>query len=126
MGIEQAVKADICEQFPDLRADVRLLPYIQLHEFEALLFSHPAAFADAINQPRLATEFQKIRDRYVTPEEINDSFDTAPSKRVVRICPVYRKVLSGTLAAQAVGIERMRSECPHFRGWIDQLQVLGS
>jgi hypothetical protein len=47
--IEQAIKADICAMIPGFRPDVRLLPYIQLHEYEGLLFSHPAAFAKAIN-----------------------------------------------------------------------------
>ena len=52
--IEQAVKRDIIAQAPDLRPDVRFLPYLQLHEYEGLLFSDPAAFARGINQSKLA------------------------------------------------------------------------
>jgi hypothetical protein len=34
----------------------RLLPYIQLHEFEALLFSDPSAFLEAFPDDRTATD----------------------------------------------------------------------
>lgn len=37
--LEQAIKAEICELVPDMRPDIRFLPYIQLHEYEGLLFS---------------------------------------------------------------------------------------
>jgi hypothetical protein len=126
LRIEQAVKADIVAEIPDLRPDVRFLPYIQLHEYEGLLFSEPAAFASGIAQPHLTPQFQTIRNAFATPEDINDNPNTAPSKQVLRIYPAYRKVLDGTLAAQSVGIERMRQECPHFRQWIEHLELLGS
>lgn len=125
LRIEQAVKADIAAELPDLRPDVRLLPYLQLHEYEGLLFSDPAAFAAGIRQPHLTQQFQRIRDAFHTPEDIDDDPNTAPSKRVLGAYPGYRKVLDGTLAAQAVGIGRMRQECPHFREWFEHLQALG-
>lgn len=125
LRIEQAVKADIVAELPDLRPDVRFLPYLQLHEYEGLLFSDPAAFASGIGQPYLTQQFQRIRNSFDTPEDIDDDPNTAPSKRVLGAYPAYRKVLDGTLAAQAVGIERMRQECPHFRQWFEQLQALG-
>ena len=122
--IEQAVKADIVAEIPGLRADIRFLPYLQLHEYEGLLFSNPAAFASGIGQNHLAVQFQTIRSAFTTPEDINDDPNTAPSKRVLNAYPSYQKVLDGMLAAQAVGIERMRQECPHFRAWIEQLEAL--
>ena len=122
--IEQAVKADIVAEVPDLRPDIRFLPYLQLHEYESLLFSNPAAFASAIGQHHLAAQFQTIRSAFTTPEDINDDPNTAPSKRVLTAYPSYQKVLDGTLAAQTVGIERMRQECPHFRSWVEQLEAL--
>jgi hypothetical protein len=122
--IERAVKEDIVGELLDLRPDIRFLPYVQLHEYEGLLFSDPAAFAAGIRQAHLAQQFQIIRTEFDTPEDINDDPNTAPSKRVLRAYPAYRKPLDGTLAAQAVGIERMRQECPHFRGWLEQLEGL--
>ena len=124
--IEQAVKQDIIAQAPDLRADVRFLPYLQLHEYEGLLFSNPAAFARGINQSNLARRFQSIREGFPTPEDIDDSPHTAPSKRVLQLCPSYRKVLNGTQAAIAVGVDTMRRECPHFRNWLERLEQLGA
>jgi hypothetical protein len=115
--IEQAVKADIVAQLPEIRADVRFLPYLQLHEYEGLLFSDPVAFARGIYAPNLAVSFQHVRNEFPTPEDINDGPDTAPSKRVIRLSPGYRKPLHGTLAALEVGVDRMRQECPHFREW---------
>ena len=122
--VERAVKADIVAQVPHLRPDVRFVPYLQLHEYEGLLFSDPAAFAAGIGQRHLAQAFESIRAGFATPEDINDDPHTAPSKRVLDAYPAYRKVPDGTLAAQAVGIEKMLQECPHFRDWIERLGTL--
>lgn len=122
--IEQSVKTDICELIPDFRPDIRFFPYIQLHEFEGLLFGNPHAFATAMSQPHLSREFQRVREGFPTPEDIDDGPDTAPSKRVLQACRSYRKVLHGTIAAGAVGIEAMRRECPHFGSWIEHLEEL--
>jgi len=124
--IEQAVKQDIIAQAPDVRPDVRFLPYLQLHEYEGLLFSDPAAFARGINQSDLASQFQSIREGFPTPEDIDDSPNAALSKRVLHLCPSYRKVLNGTQAAMAVGVDTMRTECPHFRDWLQRLEQLGA
>jgi len=118
------VKEDICEELPDLRADLRFIPYLQLHEYEAILFSDPAAFAAGINHPSLEGHFQRIRNEFDSPEDINNAPDTSPSKRVIAACPSYRKVIEGTRAAAAVGIPKMRQECPHFREWINLLEAL--
>jgi hypothetical protein len=122
--VEQAVKDNICEEIPDLRADRRFIPYLQLHEYEAILFSDPAAFATGINHPNLQRQFQRIRDEVESPEDINNDPETAPSKRVLAACPNYRKVIEGTQAAAAVGIPIMREECQHFREWIESLEQL--
>jgi len=125
MHLEEAVRRDIYRQIPDLRPDVRFLPYLQLHEFEGLLFSDPPAFAASLRQPHLAQRFQAVRDEFETPEDINNDPETCPSQRVIAAYPSYRKVLEGTLAARVIGIEAMRRECPHFRDWLGQLQALG-
>jgi hypothetical protein len=122
--IEQAVKDDICRKIPSFRPDVRLIPYLSLHEYESLLFSDPDAFAQSIGQPHAAYRFHQVRDDFPTPEDINNDPETAPSKRVADIYSAYRKVIEGTLAARAVGIRRMREECAHFRGWLQRLEAL--
>jgi hypothetical protein len=124
--IEQAVKADIVAEFPDLRADVRFVPYVQLHEYEGLLFSDPQAFASGIGQDHLAASFHAIRRAFATPEDINDDANAAPSKRVRKAYPAYTKPIDGLRGARAVGIGKMREECPHFREWVEQLEALGA
>lgn len=124
--IERAVEQDIIARAPDLRADIRFIAYLQLHEFEGLLFSDPVAFARGINQPNLSHQFQSIRAGFPTPEDIDDSPTSAPSKRVLQLCPSYSKVLNGTQAAATVGIDAMRRECPHFRDWLGRLEQLGA
>jgi hypothetical protein len=59
--IERDVKDDICGRIPDFRPDVRLIPYLSLHEYEGLLFSDPDALAQALTQPNLAHRFHQIR-----------------------------------------------------------------
>lgn len=85
-----------------------------MHEFEALLFSDCAAFGRGIGRPDLGGDFQEIRDAFENPEEIDDSPQTAPSKRVERLVRGYEKPLLGTLAALEIGLATMRRECPHF------------
>lgn len=123
--VEQAVKWDICKELPDdLRPDLRFILYLQLHEYEALLFSDPAAFAAGINHPQLERHFQRIRDEFESPEDINDDPERAPSKRVIAACPSYKKTIEGTQAAAAVGIPSMRTHCQHFREWLETLEAL--
>jgi uncharacterized protein DUF4276 len=124
--IEEAMKADIVGTIPELRPDLRFLPYMQLHEYEGLLFSDPIAFAAGIGHPHLSPQLQQVRDSFATPEDINDDPNTAPSKRVLSAYPAYRKVLDGTLAAQSVGVAKIRQECAHFRSWIERLEALGA
>ncbi len=122
--IEKAVKDDICEDVPELRPDLRFIPDLQLHEYESLLFSDPIAFANGINQPNFAASFQDIRNSFDSPEDINNDPTTAPSKRVLSVCPSYSKVIEGTQAAMAIGILQMREQCQHFRDWISELEGL--
>lgn len=102
----------------------RFVPFVMFHEFEALLFSDCGAFAAAIGRPVLTTDFQRIRDQFSSPEEINDSKKTAPSKRVSALVRGYSKPRMGLLAADAIGLDAMRLQCPHFESWLDQLERL--
>ncbi len=51
----------------------RFLPYVQMYEFEGLLFSDPAKLAQGLGEADLEADFAKIRAGFPTPEEINDS-----------------------------------------------------
>ena len=105
---------------------MRFIPYLQLHEFEGLLFSDPAAFARGVGRLDLSDAFRAIRQVFATPEDINNDRRTAPSKRIEVAYPAYQKVTGGTLAAQAVGLPAMRRECPRFGRWVDRLVALAA
>ncbi len=68
--------------------------------------------------------FQEIRDQFRTPEEINDSPATAPSKRVEALVEGYQKPLLGVLAVLEIGLSRIREVCPHFDGWLKHHESL--
>ena len=128
------LKADFVERA--IREDMRgedaaenLIPYVMLHEFEAILFSDCEKFAAAIDLPQLTSAFQEIRDQFPTPEDIDDSPEGAPSERIGElIAPidVYRKPLVGLGGAMAIGLDAIRAECPHFAKWMDSLEAIPS
>ena len=98
----------------------RFIPYIQLHEFEALLFSSDVGF-NGLFTLKEADELSKIVEGYPNPEEINSSPEGAPSKRILAIVPTYDKVLHGDLIAGAIGIGTILERCPRFRAWVEHL-----
>ena len=127
-----AEKAAVVER--ELRDDVaaalgggpdRFIPFVVMHEYEGLLFSDPQMFARSVGRSDLAGGIQAIRDGFASPEEINDSSETAPSKRVERLIPGYQKPLMGVQAALAIGLDIIRRECPHFDGWVSRLEEEG-
>lgn len=103
----------------------RFIPYVQMYEFEALLFSDPAGLARGIDQLDLATALQKVRSAFITPEEINNSPTTAPSKRIEKLYPAYEKPIHGSLSAIEIGLKTIRRECHRFDAWLSCLEGLG-
>lgn len=102
----------------------RFLPYIQPHEFEALLFSDTSHFAR--EQPEWeqpAEELAAARRGAASPEHINDGEDTHPSARLKQL-PGYRKVRHGPALAERIGLDCMRRECAHFGNWLTRLESL--
>jgi len=122
--IEKAMRDDVHSEVGD-DVILRFVPYVQMHEFEALLFSETSALPEVMRNERSKEQLDAIRVEFATPEEINDSPVTAPSKRIEGIYPFYRKPLHGVLAAKRITIEVMIDECPHFKEWIETLGMLG-
>jgi hypothetical protein len=102
----------------------RFIPYVQMYEFEGLLFSHPERFAQGINQTDLGDSLQKIRDAFDSPEAINNSRATAPSKRICKLYSGYEKPIHGSLAAIEIGLDIIRQECGRFDEWLKRLEAL--
>ncbi len=120
--IESAMLDEITREESSARS--RFVPYVVMHDFEALLFSDCGAYAEAIGAPHLGASLQAIRDSFGNPEEINDSPDIHPAQRVLDLWPTYEKVLHGERAAQRVGLDQMRAECPHFGGWLERVEAV--
>ncbi len=122
LAVEGALLADIRDEMGAGFETRRFLPYVVMHEFEGLLFSDTTRFAQGIGRADLVPALAAIREQFASPEEINDSPQTAPSKRVVELVPGYEKPLMGTLAVLEIGLEAIRRECPLFRAWIERLE----
>jgi len=125
-ALEVALSQEVSRDIPTLRPDVRFIPYLQVYEFEALLFSNPTLLAGAMSREDLALKMEQIRAAFPTPEDINDGPETAPSKRLLKLEPRYEKVITGTVAAERMGIHTICQHCPRFRAWFERLAALGS
>lgn len=104
----------------------RFIPYVQLHEFEGLLFSDLEVFDRNFEKNEFA-DYDYLEQTVRTnpnPEMINDNNETAPSKRLSRSIRGYDKVIYGSLLAQEIGISKMRSKCPRFNAWITKLELV--
>lgn len=118
--LEKAMKIDLGSQ--------RVLPYIQLHEFEAYLFSDVTSIsAHFFEVCGLKEKLEVVRSSFLSPEHINSDPDLAPSKRLIDCVPGYGylKASSGPIIAGRIGIDTIRRECPHFDSWIKQLLAVG-
>lgn len=100
------------------------IPYLMVHEFEALLFTKPETFAYWSDKCEIVAELGKIAQQQLTPEDINDDPATAPSKRILALMPEYEKTFHGPLIACDIGLDAMRSACPHFHAWLQKLDAL--
>ena len=76
-------------------------------------------------RPDVAEEaLSKVKASFETPEHIDDGEQTAPSKRLASLFPGYNKVLFGTRIIRDIGLQTVRSECPHFDKWLTRLEQL--
>jgi hypothetical protein len=116
--LENAMKASINQN--------RFIPYIQLHEFEGLLFNNIDIFDQNFNPSELNTrqELVNILNSCPNPELINDSPVTAPSKRLERIILGYSKIIFGSILAECIGLNNIRQKSPRFHNWIDILEKI--
>jgi hypothetical protein len=113
------------KKFQEDIAHRKFMPYLALHEFEAMLFAAPDKIAQTFPEARIEPEVRSIREQFASPEEIDNDPTTAPSKRLERLLPFYQKPLHGPLVLLDIGIEQIRTECRHFNEWLTRLEGLG-
>ena len=119
-ALENALEAEFSEP--------RFLPYIQLHEFEALLYCDLAQLQQRISDSDAGIEALRREIGILQPEDIDEGPETAPSKRIIRHVPIYErnKIRVGAPAAAAIGLTTLRTKCHHFGDWLSRLEALGT
>lgn len=114
--LENALKEDVGGDM--------FIPYIQLHEFEALLLADPRQLDwEYLEHDK---PIQKLIDMMNgrNPELINDGPETAPSKRILHEIPEYKKATAGPAVAAHIGLAKLRKQCRHFNEWLTCLEQL--
>jgi len=114
--LESAMKSDI--------NDPRFIPYIQLHEFEALILADPQQLDSEYLEHDRSIDNLKTLVAGKNPELINDGPTTAPSKRILAEIPEYSKVTAGVSVAAKIGLQTLRQRCQHFHDWLTALEQL--
>lgn len=115
-SLEQAMAANINHP--------RFIPYIQLHEFEGLLFASKEGFEflPDLNPASLNSLLLAVNEKE-NPEELNDGELTAPSKRLEKLIPGFdkNKPFYGGLLAEVNTIQAILERCVRFNAWVESL-----
>jgi Domain of unknown function (DUF4276) len=120
--INDATRAEVNAFCGQQQSDRRFIPFMAMHEFEALLFSDSAILAKAldINEEIVTNVLKQCGE----PEAINNSAQTAPSKRLDAWSKngSFAKTTLGIAIASKIGIVQMRKKCPLFNAWIAEFE----
>lgn len=117
--VEDAFAVDIKQR--------KFIPYIQLHEFESLLYSDISGFAEEyFDDLQKVQEINKIIQEFPNPEEINNSVEAAPSQRIKKIFGEhqFKKTSNGINIVKTIGLETLLAKCKHFKEWYLKLESI--
>lgn len=120
--INRATKAQVGELFSGHDPDRRFIPYVAMHEFEALLFSDPQKLSEQLHVPK--AKIDEILAECGEPEHIDNSPETAPSKRLEKLSDRFKKTSTGIAVAKAIGLKKIRERCPIFNNWLTTIENL--
>ena len=120
--INNATHKAVNEKLLSYRSDIRFIPNIAVHEFETLLFSDSEILASQLYVKQ--STIDKILTKFGEPEKINNSPETAPSKRLEKLYDRYKKTNTGINIARAIGIDKMREQSPLFDNWLIRIEKL--
>jgi hypothetical protein len=98
------------------------VPYLSLHEFEALLLTDREVLEDRFGP--LPEKLTRALSLVSSPEEIDEGKTTHPSARLAELSPRFKKTVDGPLLARKIGITTLKQRCPHFRSWVETLENL--
>ena len=120
---------EIEEKIYEMFSNRKLIPYIQQYEFETLLFSKPEYYEEYFGNVSAKIDIERIINTCGGIENINNSKETAPSKRIEKFFnnynEAYDKVFHGASIADDVGLDIMLQKCDRFKLWIEKIQALG-
>ena len=102
----------------------RFIPYVQLHDFEALVLAEPMKLLEQFPERAKAVEKLAESIQGQAPEALNH--DKPPCKRIEEYLPSYAKPTNSLLVAQAIGLPNLRVSCPHFGKWLSKLESLAT
>jgi hypothetical protein len=126
--LESAITELAAERISDFDPHF-VIPYVQMYEFEGLLFSNVEEFQYVTDGwcSDVKNKLLEARNLFPTPEDINNNRETAPSKRILKIFAngEYSKTEHGPIIASAIGLAKIREECPLFNEWVTRLENLG-
>jgi Domain of unknown function (DUF4276) len=107
--------------------DSRFIPYLQVHEHEALILVDPRRIATIyeVAHGQIDALCQEC-DAFATPEEINHGQHSHPKARIKQRVPEYAENIAGPLLAEDIGLANLRQHCPHFGEWLTRLEQLDS
>jgi len=117
--INSETKTEVQRYFSAQNGGNRFIPYVSMHEIEALYFSDPASIAQIMNVNK--TKIESILHECDEPEAINDRPETAPSKRLGKLSKLFVKTSTGIAIAKKINIPKMRKHCPLFDEWINKI-----
>ena len=128
--LETQLTQDIVTSMSSSFNSKQFIPYVQMHEFEALMFANTLELANTIAQlnnllpQKLHIALQAIVDQAGSPEAINDSYETCPSRRITSFVPAYKKRLHGPIISKRIGIDQLRITCSNFGQWLSRLEKI--
>ena len=102
----------------------KFIPYIQLHEFEALILADPQKLENEYFEHLAGIQHLAQLMDTLCPELVDDGLETAPSKRIMSYIPKYDKNNAGVSVVETIGMQTLRARCPHFGDWVTKLESL--
>ncbi|HPO16124.1 MAG TPA: DUF4276 family protein [Candidatus Hydrogenedentes bacterium] len=130
--VERAIFEDLAHHMGSDFRQERFIPYVQMHEFEAILFSDVRRLGAVLTEifgassPEIMDQLHSIVVEAGSPEAIDDSPNSAPSKRIISLASGYKKTLHGILVAQRIQLPVICASCLNFNHWITRLEALGT
>jgi hypothetical protein len=103
--------------------DRRFLPNLVLHEIEAWVLADCRRLGELMGDSGPASELERVVQLESGPELVNDSVNTAPSKRIMRAYPQYIKTIDGPLVIANAGLDAIRQHCPHTDDWLRHIEA---